>query len=1470
MKRSWRLGVLVVSCALQGQVITTLAGTQWIFREGAAALAAPLGAIPAVATDAAGNIYACDASNDIVVRIAPSGALTVVAGNGLRGYSGDGGPATSASLSQPQAVAVDANGDLYIADSNNNRIRRVRAGVITTVAGNGVSGFSGDGGAATSAQLRLPSGVALDGSGNLYIADTLNHRIRRVAPSGTISTVAGIGVGAFLGDGGAATAAALNSPRGLAADAAGNLYIADRLNHRIRRIAGGNISTVAGTGAAGFSGDGGAATAAQISSPQAVALLPGGGFLIADSNNQRIRSVTGGSISTIAGNGSSGSSGDGGPAVAAALQQPQGVAADAAGNTIIGDTFNNTVRRVSLGTIITRLAGGGGFKFGGDGGAAATAFLNGPAVLALDADGNLYVSDRLNHRVRKITPAGVISTLAGTGVAGFSGDGGPAVNAQLNSPGGLFADGLGNVYIADTQNHRVRVVDASGRISTLAGTGAPGFAGDGGPATAAQLNQPSALARDANYLYIADSSNHRVRVVNAAGQIMTYAGNGSAAASGDGGPATAAGVPAPAGLAVDGTGRLFISSANAVRRVAAGGASITTVAGGATAGFAGDGGPATAAQLNQPTGLWVDSSGSLLLIADTFNHRIRQVSGATITTLAGNGAAAFAGDGGAPSAASLNQPAAVLRRASTGDTYIADVLNDRVRVILGASPSLDVNPSTVSFEFAAGTPVVNPMVVEIASNATGLAWTAASSGGAWLTLSTNAGTVPGSVAVGVNPAGLTPGAYNGSVTINAPLANPTSRTVAVTLSVTAAASALLTVEPAALVFEIPAIGGVAPPQTLRVGNGGAGLLRFTAQAQGGFLNLLPESGSVTAGDPTTLEVSVNAGSRAAGVYSGAVVVTADGQSVTVPVTLLLAQAAQSILLSQTGLLFTGVEGGSPIPAQNFGVLNTGSGTMNWTVSAETLGAPGWLGATPAAGSSIANSLTVPLVDVSAAPGALRSGRYSGFVKVQAATAKNSPQFVSVDMNVLPAGANPGVLVRPTGLIFVAREGGGSPGTQTVRLSTASRNGTDARLGVLTISGGSWLDVVPAFVNVPGGGATTITARATLGTLTRGEYRGSITVLFGDGSPTQVINALLVVIPATATVVEWEGSAALAVEGCTPAKLLAVLRTIGNNFSSPAGFASNIEVQVVDDCGTVVPNATVVATFSSGDPPLPLASLRNGLYTGTWRPLRPGSQVTVTVRASLPPLATGQATATGSVGANPTAPALFAGGVVNAASYSRSAPLAPGSIVSAFGLNMASNIAVADVVPLPTALAGAALNIGGQDVPLFFSSTGQINAQIPYELAPGSQTQVLLKANQTIALPDTITVAAARSGIFSLSQNGQGQGAILDTQYRVVDAANAAAAGDIIQVFTTGLGATNPPAQTGRAAPANPPSVVVNMVTATVGGINAPVHFAGLAPGFVGLYQVNVQIPAGVTPGSAVPLVLIQEGVPSNTVTLAVK
>ncbi len=782
--------------------ISTVAGTGTggynVEQDGGPATSADLDFPRGIAMDSDGNLYISDFSNARVRKVDAQGIITTVAGGGSgceeqADSVGDGCLGTQAVLSGPAAVALDSDGNLYIADQGHNRVRRVDAGtqIITTVAGSGSSSSSGDGGAATEAGVPSPSGLVFDADNNLYIAQWTDSVIRRVDSEGVITTIAGTGTPGFSGDNGLATEAQLDDPAGMAFDAAGNLYFADFENFRVRRIdAEGVITTIAGTGDAEFSGDGSPATSAGISLPFFLAFDPAGNLYVSAYGDRRVRKIDGGGIiTTVAGTGGS-YSGDGGPATEAGISGPTGLAIDSGGNLYIASLQDSRVRRVAFASTIlprttvgessaaqnvvlrfnqdlaissiqispgygdfslgevtgctvdgatlnsdgstctvpvtfspsapgTRTAplivtdsDGRAYVFGLTGFGAGPVFTFVPGVMttiasdlgstegvATDAAGNVYVSDTAHQQVWRMKADGSSPTIvAGDETKGgtYQGDGGLATAAGLNSPAGLAVDASGNLYIADRDNNVVRKVDIQGTISTVAGNGTAGSSpcDEGGPATEAELSQPQDVAvDDTGNLYIADRANSVIRKVSPSGTFTTFAGQlfGEAGYSGDGGAASSAQLNSPSSVAVDAAGNVYIGDTlnYAVRKVDQGTGIITTVAGTpGSEGSAGDGGAATSATLGAVDGVAVDEEGAIY-IAES-NQVIRKVdSEGNIHTVAGNATLGAGSSEGLATGAQLNDPVAV-DADGFGSLYIADKSNSALRKV-------DVGKTAVSF-----------------------------------------------------------------------------------------------------------------------------------------------------------------------------------------------------------------------------------------------------------------------------------------------------------------------------------------------------------------------------------------------------------------------------------------------------------------------------------------------------------------------------------------------------------------------------------------------------------------------------------------------------------------------------------------------------------------------------------------------------------------------------------------------------
>jgi uncharacterized protein (TIGR03437 family) len=636
--------------------LTRIAGTgrYGASGDGGPATQAQLAYPDGVAVDSTGNVYVADRAAHVIRKVSTTGTISTVAGTGTGGFSGDGGPAVLAQLNGPTGLAIDSAGNLYVADTDNSCIRMISTGgTVATVAGTNGRAYGGDGGPAVQALLNQPEGVAVDLAGNLYIADTFNNVIREVASGGIITTFAGTGQPGSTGDAGPAASATLFLPTDVAVDRSGGLYIADLGAIRIRKVSQGVINSVAGNLTSfQLAADGLPALSVRINGPTGVAVAVSGAVYFASSSIGSGSGLTAGSfkiwevttdglLSTLAGNGTNEFSGDGGPATQAQMDTPAGMAMDSAGDLYFADAANHRVRMISTNGTITTVAGSGVAGFGGESGPATAALLNQPMGVAISPDGNLFIADTGNNRIREVLADGTIGTYAGNGNAGLFGDGGSPLAAAIHSPRAIVFDPDGNLYIADTLDHRVRKIDVStGTIDTVVGMGL-GFAGDGGPALNALLNTPSALALDsAGNLYISDQANGRIRKVSTAGIITTVAG-GETTLTGDGGPAINALLSAPRGVAVDGSGNLYISESgeNRIRKVTTDG-NIATIAGNGNCCYSNDGGPATNASLNLPWGLVLDSTGDVF-VADSGNSAIRLLrpaaSGATQGSLVSSG-----------------------------------------------------------------------------------------------------------------------------------------------------------------------------------------------------------------------------------------------------------------------------------------------------------------------------------------------------------------------------------------------------------------------------------------------------------------------------------------------------------------------------------------------------------------------------------------------------------------------------------------------------------------------------------------------------------------------------------------------------------------------------------------------------------------------------------------------------------------
>ena len=738
--------------------------------------------------DSAGNIYIAAPLSAYVFKMTSTGAFSVFAGKGFGGFGGEGLKVSLSTLTAVAGLTIDSKGNIYIADTAGSRLRvvnmgttnlvlagvTIKPGTIATVAGNGTkcdhSGKCGDGGKATLANLNLPESIVLDPQGNIYIADSADNRIRVVNVGstsvtlygvtilgGNIGAVAGTGVACTnpqgnpaCGDGTVASTATLNSPYGVALDSKLNLYIADTLDQRIRIVAPstGIITTFAGNGIGCTNpvsgcGDGLAATSAEVRQPRGVATDPANDVYIADTLNNRIREVANGQnlIKTVVDtSGKEGFAGDLGSNASALINLPQSVLVDASGNLLISDSGNQRIRYANLGassitiggvTIpagqINTIAGGGN---GGDGGLPTAALLALPWHVAEDAQGNLYIVDQGNNRVRKITNPGqstaVISTFAGNGIVGScsgtpavcTGDGGPAASASLNAPSSIAFDSHGNAFIADSGNIVIREVSSTGTISTPFGNGGFCFpttsaCGDAGPPTGASFDLPLTVAVDINNnVYVSDWQGNRIREWNTTTNVVsTVAGTGVAGRSGDGGPATSANLNHPAGLVIDNVGNEYISDQyNGVMRQVCNSSSgtnclalskqgdIYTWALNGQAKLAGDGGTKLSGSMWNPLMLAISPAQDVYISGGNDNtvQRVSMVTG-IYSTVAGNPTNAIKGGFSGDKGPAINARMANLGAMIDGQSnlFIADGGNNRVRYV-PLAPGISLSNTTLN------------------------------------------------------------------------------------------------------------------------------------------------------------------------------------------------------------------------------------------------------------------------------------------------------------------------------------------------------------------------------------------------------------------------------------------------------------------------------------------------------------------------------------------------------------------------------------------------------------------------------------------------------------------------------------------------------------------------------------------------------------------------------------------------------
>ncbi len=582
-------------------------------------------------------------------------------------------------------------------------------------------------------------------------------------------------------------------------------------------------------------------------------------------------------------------------------------------------------------------------------------------------------------------------------------------------------------------------------------------------------------------------------------------------------------------------------------------------------------------------------------------------------------------------------------------------------------------------------------------------------------------------------------------------------------------------------------------------------------------------------------------------------------------------ANTGVALTQSGFTFQAVQGGGAPSPRIFRFFNATSQSLNFTVAASTLAGGPWLNATPRTGSVGPDQPVAISVSVNQA--GLVPGDYYGQVRIDAPGAPNAPQFLTVVLNVSAPTINPGPVVEPTGLAFVGLIGATTPAAQSVRITNLTNRSSSFTATGTSTSGPNWFTISPASGIVAPNQPVDIKVQPNAG-LPAGIYRGTLTLQFPQDGATRTVDLLLVVTTVLNPSAALEGamSTPAATATCTPSKLLPVFTLLGSNFTAPAAWPAAIEVTVLDDCGSAMRTGSVVSSFSNGDPPLNLGSQQDGHWSATWAPGNPRTtSMVVTVTAQQPEAnLQGTVQVGGNVQDNPEIPFLPMGAMVSAGSYMGTP--SPGELVSIFGVKLADGMELASGLPLKTLMQGSQLVFAGRALPLLFASPNQVNAVVPYSIAPGATYQLIAQRGTRLSVPQSVTVAPAEPAIFTTDSSGKGQGHIhvyvSATDQPLADSGHPAKVGDVLIMYCAGLGAVVPAIDAGVIV--DRLTKTMNPVGVTIGGVPAIVQFSGLTPGFTGLYQLNVVVPGGVPGGDGVPVVLSVAGVSSAPVTMSVQ
>jgi len=741
---------------------------------------------------------------------------------------------------------------------------------------------------------------------------------------------------------------------------------------------------------------------------------------------------------------------------------------------------------------------------------------------------------------------------------------------------------------------------------------------------------------------------------------------------------------------------------------------------------------------------------------------------------------------------------------------------------------------------------------------------------AWISVTPIAGLAPAGLLVSINQGSMAVGSYSARILVG----NTGAGVVTVTLNV-ASTPQKLSVSPTMLSFSAPSAASGTLTADLAISSTGAGAVNFNTSVDNNsaWISSVTGSGSTTPGAPVFVHVQVNPSGLTIGAYHDAILISSSAGDVEVPVSLFVAAGGAILSLDTTGFTFTAVQGGGSTASQTVYVLNLGdpASTVNWTAS--LLSGSNFLSLLSSEGT--ATGTNEGELDFAVAPGAtqLPPGPYYAIIQVTDPNSLNSPQYVAVVLDLEPSTSAAPQTLSPCGVFFTSGAGAPAPPTQQVQVNTSSAANVAFTATASTNDGGTWLSVTPDSGTVNGQQMSMVTASVNATGLAPGVYFGYINI--SVAGVLKSVNVTYVVQPGS-----YSSAIARAqprATGCTPSKVVITETGLPNNFAVPAGWPATVVLQLNNDCGEPIINGNVTASFSNGDQALALEGDNQGNYSSTWQPGNVNAETVITLNAAAGALAPATSQLHGGVGVNHTPPpSLAAGGTVNNLNPVAGAPLAPGTIAQVFGANLAFGAASTGAAPLPTNFDNTFALVASRQAPLYFLSSGQINLQIPTETAGNQQMQMILSVNNALTLPETVSIVPATPGVLSMDdgptppdvQNGAHIIAQHSADFSLVTSASPAKPGEFLVMYLVGMGATNPSVTSGQPSPASPLAKVVVQPTVTVGSEASTVAFAGLAPGFVGLYQVNFQVPANAGSGE-LEVDVTQNGIAANPTLLPV-